>query len=145
MRGVFLAAAPSADLPRSAGKRLGPSDYCYLNPAMPLRAIAPVNSMRLLVVEASPPKSSFSCAPKHRIAPHPPGPGLPEQAPSVQIETSPFIAANRAHGRCRFVDESTICRHIRAGPLGAPRHPPVHSTNRLGGSGRNAAPHLAPG
>jgi len=38
--------------------------------------------MRLLVVAASPPDSSFSCAPERRIAAQPPGPGLPEQAPS---------------------------------------------------------------
>src|SRR5262245_36123688 len=101
--------------------------------------------MRLLVVEASPPKSSFSCAPKHRMAPQPPGPGLPEQAPSVQIETSPFIATDRARGRCQLVDESTICQCIRADPWDAPRHPLERSTNRRGVLGRNAAPRLAPG
>ena len=37
----------------------------------------------LLVVAGSPPQISFSCAPERRIAPHPPGPGLPLQAPSV--------------------------------------------------------------
>ena len=46
-----------------------------------------VISMRLLVVLASPPESSFSytfCAVRNRrIAPQPPGPGLPLQAPSV--------------------------------------------------------------
>ena len=36
--------------------------------------------MRLLVVDGSEPESSFSCAPYCRIAPQPPGPGLPEQA-----------------------------------------------------------------
>ena len=44
-------------------------------------------AMRLLVVLASPPESSFSytfCAVRNRrIAPQPPGPGLPLQAPSV--------------------------------------------------------------
>jgi hypothetical protein len=50
-------------------------------------AIAPINSMRLLVVCASPPFSSFSCSPYERIAPQPPGPGLPEQAPSVWMMT----------------------------------------------------------
>ncbi len=39
--------------------------------------------MRLLVVWASPPESSFRVSPKIRIAPQPPGPGFPEQAPSV--------------------------------------------------------------
>ena len=42
-----------------------------------------VSSMRLLVVEASPPESSFLWAPYIKMAPQPPGPGLPEQAPSV--------------------------------------------------------------
>ena len=31
------------------------------------------------------------CAPVSRIAPQPPGPGSPEQAPSVQIETVAVI------------------------------------------------------
>src|SRR3954468_22478438 len=44
--------------------------------------------MRLLVVSGSPPDSSFSCAPERMIAPQPPGPGLPLQAPSVKISTS---------------------------------------------------------
>ena len=46
-----------------------------------------VSSMRLLVVFLSPPPSSFSCSPKRNTAPQPPGPGLPEQAPSVKIST----------------------------------------------------------
>ena len=46
-------------------------------------AITPVSSMRLLVVRASPPDSSFLWGPYIKIAPQPPGPGLPEQAPSV--------------------------------------------------------------
>src|SRR5262249_13827176 len=49
--------------------------------------IAANNSMRLLVVCGSPPLSSrvwpFHC----KIAPQPPGPGLPEQAPSVWMIT----------------------------------------------------------
>ena len=45
--------------------------------------ITPVSSMRLLVVWASPPESSFLWGPYIKIAPQPPGPGLPEQAPSV--------------------------------------------------------------
>ena len=49
--------------------------------------IAAVSSIRLLVVFFSPPESSFSCAPKRRTTPQPPGPGLPEQAPSVKIST----------------------------------------------------------
>src|ERR1700731_3013635 len=43
--------------------------------------------MRLLVVWGSPPLSSLTRSPKARIAPQPPGPGLPEQAPSVWITT----------------------------------------------------------
>src|SRR5437879_10465798 len=43
--------------------------------------------MRLLVVCGSPPFSSFLCWSKARIAPQPPGPGLPEQAPSVWMTT----------------------------------------------------------
>ena len=45
--------------------------------------ITPVSSIRLLVVWASPPESSLRNSPYCRMAPHPPGPGLPEQAPSV--------------------------------------------------------------
>src|SRR5574343_1185277 len=47
--------------------------------------IAAVSSIRLLVVSRSPPQSSFSCGPMRRMAPQPPGPGLPLQAPSVKI------------------------------------------------------------
>src|ERR1700761_7648902 len=50
-------------------------------------AITAISSIRLLVVFASPPNSSFSCAPKRSSAPQPPGPGLPLQAPSVKIST----------------------------------------------------------
>ena len=42
-----------------------------------------VSSMRLLVVSAAPPDSSFSVSLYRRMAPQPPGPGLPLQAPSV--------------------------------------------------------------
>src|ERR1700736_3461851 len=50
-------------------------------------AIAAISSMRLLVVWGSPPLSSLTRSPKARIAPQPPGPGLPEQAPSVWMTT----------------------------------------------------------
>src|SRR4029077_11361154 len=102
-------------------------------------AIAAVNSMRLLVVAGSPPKSSFSWPAQERMAPQPPGPGLPEQAPSVQIETSPLIAATQVREGRRVSGESTICRNIRAGPWDAPGHSPEHSTNRRGVSGRTEA------
>src|SRR3954469_7646978 len=44
--------------------------------------------MRLLVVSASPPEISRSFSPMRRSAAQPPGPGLPRQAPSVNISTS---------------------------------------------------------
>src|SRR5688572_20123682 len=44
--------------------------------------------MRLLVVAASPPYSSFSVPLARSSAPQPPGPGLPRQAPSVWISTT---------------------------------------------------------
>src|SRR5437660_7712621 len=55
--------------------------------------------MRLLVVTGSPPASSLSTTPKRRIAPHPPGPGLPLHAPSVKISTP-----GRARGGLSGVD-----------------------------------------
>src|SRR5687767_2005791 len=64
--------------------------------------------MRLLVVSASPPKSSFSTLLWRRSAPQPPGPGLPRQAPSLKISTaSSLMVLVRA------------LRHRREGP--APR------------------------
>src|ERR1700757_5046446 len=51
-------------------------------------SITAINSMRLLVVALAPPEISLSCAPLRRMAPQPPGPGLPEQAPSVKSCTS---------------------------------------------------------
>src|SRR4051812_28052874 len=52
-------------------------------------------SMRLFVVCCSPPESSTSAAPPGRatIAAHPPGPGLPQHAPSVHTRTSSGRAA----------------------------------------------------
>src|SRR6185436_20284184 len=50
-------------------------------------AIAAINSIRLLVVWGSPPEISLRCSPNTRMAPKPPGPGLPEQAPSVWMTT----------------------------------------------------------
>src|SRR3954467_13171790 len=44
--------------------------------------------MRLLVVSGSPPESSRSRPSQRRIAAQPPGPGLPEQAPSVWTSTT---------------------------------------------------------
>ena len=52
---------------------------------------AAVSSIRLLVVSFSPPESSIGSAPSAgmTIAAQPPGPGLPLQAPSVQMTASP--------------------------------------------------------
>src|SRR5258706_8127608 len=47
--------------------------------------------MRLLVVAASPPHSSFSLPSTRRIAPQPPAPGLPRQAPSVKTSTGSLL------------------------------------------------------
>ena len=53
-------------------------------------SMAASSSMRLLVVIGSPPESSFSIPLYRKTAPQPPGPGLPEQAPSVNSCTSFF-------------------------------------------------------
>lgn len=45
--------------------------------------MAAISSMRLFVVAGSPPFSSRWCPPYCSRHPHPPGPGLPRQAPSV--------------------------------------------------------------
>ena len=47
--------------------------------------MAAVSSMRLLVVCFSAPFSSLVCPVQRNNAPQPPGPGLPRQAPSVNI------------------------------------------------------------
>ena len=59
--------------------------------------MAAVSSMRLLVVCGSQPQSSFLCSLYRRIAAHPPGPGLPRQAPSV-ISWTFFTAASTGSG-----------------------------------------------
>src|SRR3954447_24865944 len=56
--------------------------------------------MRLLVVSASPPESSRSRPSQRRIAAQPPGPGFPEQAPSVWTSTTtPSSGSGEAIGR----------------------------------------------
>src|SRR5690606_11789210 len=50
-------------------------------------SMAAVSAILLLVVSASPPFNSLVCPPYSRMAPQPPGPGLPEQAPSVWMMT----------------------------------------------------------
>src|SRR5476649_282884 len=69
--------------------------------------IAPINSMRLLVVLASPPQSSFSMPLQTSKAPQPPGPGLPLQAPSVNSSTlslMPIYPENAVARRSRIDD-----------------------------------------
>ncbi len=84
--------------------------------------IAAISSMRLLVVSSSPPFSSLRCWPACKMAPQPPGPGLPEQAPSVWITTfglslnvsmlpEPVVAI-----RLHLAMESRACADIRSGP-----------------------------
>src|SRR6266851_8985399 len=60
--------------------------------------MAAISSMRLLVVGASPPASSFSTPRKRSTAPQPPGPGLPLHAPSVKISTSGVDAIGARSG-----------------------------------------------
>src|SRR6185437_15427018 len=50
--------------------------------------MAASSSIRLFVVRASPPASSFSLSPMRSSTAQPPGPGLPRHAPSVNISTS---------------------------------------------------------
>src|SRR3569833_2288660 len=51
-------------------------------------AMAAISYMRLLVVRASPPYRSFSVPLSRSTTPHPPGPGVPRQAPAVYISTT---------------------------------------------------------
>src|SRR5258708_30083639 len=63
-------------------------------------AIAAISYMRLLVVWGSPPLSSLTRSPNARIAPQPPGPGLPEQAPSVWMTTCGSLKIACRSGSC---------------------------------------------
>src|SRR3954469_11425658 len=56
-------------------------------------SITPRSSMRLFVVCGSPPESSRRCSPLTRMTAQPPGPGLPETAPSGTSSTSGPAAA----------------------------------------------------
>ena len=71
-------------------------------------AIAAISSMRLLVVFGLAALDLLARGhPQTRIAPQPPGPGLPEQAPSVKITTLPLIADQghiRRASRTRVVE-----------------------------------------
>ncbi len=61
---------------------------------------AAVYSIRLFVVCASlPERSSVTPSGQTTIAAQPPGPGLPEQAPSVHTRTSPSRGASGCSGR----------------------------------------------
>lgn len=75
--------------------------------------ITPESSMRLLVVCDSPPESSFSLPSQRSIAPQPPGPGFPLQAPSVKISTS-FIDTSETNspGKSRGCSDSekSVCK-----------------------------------
>ena len=51
------------------------------------------SSILLFVVSNAPPSSSRSFAPRRSSAPHPPGPGLPEQAPSVHRSTTVSVSS----------------------------------------------------
>src|SRR5690554_7362581 len=55
--------------------------------------MAAISSIRLLVVCASPPCMVLQASPYRNNTPQPPGPGLPLQAPSVNITTLPAIHA----------------------------------------------------
>ena len=60
-------------------------------------SIAAWSSIRLFVVSCAPPDNSFSTSLNCRIAPQPPGPGLPLQAPSVKISTIAESGISQAH------------------------------------------------
>jgi hypothetical protein len=60
--------------------------------------MAAVISIRLFVVAGSPPETCFSRSPERRIAAQPPGPGFPEQAPSVKISTDGFFKVRKPRG-----------------------------------------------
>ena len=75
--------------------------------------IAAINSMRLLVVCASPPLISFCVPPHSRMAPQPPGPGLPEQAPSVWMTTCGSRPSAALTPRARSA-EAVVARIRRA-------------------------------
>ena len=51
-------------------------------------AITPLNSIRLFVVFLYPFEIVFSMPLYFNMTPNPPGPGFPEQAPSVNISTT---------------------------------------------------------
>ena len=85
--------------------------------------------MRLLVVSASPPDSSRSWPFQRRMAPQPPGPGLPEQAPSVHSSSSLRHVASV---------EADAGQLSRGQPLvpGPVRHPPAGRPHRRAAGGR---------
>ena len=61
-------------------------------------------------------------SPKRRIAPQPPGPGLPEQAPSVKISTRCAVTLQCRIPPALFADcvEAQLAWNIRAGPWAGP-------------------------
>src|SRR5216117_4001271 len=85
-------------------------------------AIAAVSSIRLLVVWISPPFNSLTFPPQARIAPQPPGPGLPEQAPSVWMMTC---------GSLMRVSSSPVAIPLRpSAPVGADDRSELTSSER---------------
>lgn len=70
----------------------------------------PISSMRLLVVSASPPEISLRTPLYSRIAPQPPGPGLPLHAPSVYISDLFHKNAPYSH---KLITDSIIIEKTR--------------------------------
>src|SRR5258707_773856 len=102
--------------------------------------------MRLLVVSGSPPLSSLTRSPKVRIAPQPPGPGLPEQAPSVWMTTcGSLIRRSRSRARSWWPCGSAACGNIPSGPSASPARPAARRTSRRAASTGSAAPPAADG
>src|ERR1043166_2258321 len=74
--------------------------------------IAAMISMRLLVVANSPPEISFSRRPERRMAPQPPGPGFPEQAPSLKISAcGRFAMRDSGDQRAGHVELDVLAGH----------------------------------
>src|ERR1700712_3455855 len=92
-------------------------------------SITPRSSMRLLVVCASPPESSRRCSPLTSTTAQPPGPGLPETAPSGTSSTSwPLLSGigDLEHELAVLLAglESPLCRlHVLERPHGIDQRP----------------------
>src|SRR6202789_1565232 len=73
----------------------------------PKPPIAAMSSMRLLVVAGSAPETSLRCSPATSNAAQPPGPGLPRQAPSVNISTE-VMSRTYFRGGLRRTDQHPL-------------------------------------